>query len=258
MKNVFLFLMIVGIYACSNVSEPLFSNEANSIVKTADPSQTSDPNNPLLIDLKSSLELASYIAGRTILKDAEARDQILRLSNQNNGVIKLSYLFNEAIDTSFAEAFRTQFERLWSRPGGEDDRIRPIGYNIVLENIGINKSFNASHYEEYLIFLKELNCLEFYFPIALNVVENDKRITVVIHPLFFDRNENVGAELYKNHEGYNEGDYVLVDMDYVEYVGRSNNNLLVLRPFRSSINGNCDYPYEDFPVNDFINFLNIN
>lgn len=264
MKNLLLLILIMCIVSCS--SEPIENqieteNYSEKSIKSIGANMITAEN----IDLRSGLELASYFTGRALLNNEEARTQIINLSKIHNGVISLDILFDEdIIDTRFKLAFIDEFSKFALRPGDENG-IEPLFYRNLWDNsnnLMEEQGFNKINTQNFLIFLTEINCLEFYFPIVLDFKPLDMRMTVTVVRL--DSNEcfNFGGELYyefdKRGIKINRGNLVTVNESYVNNLKSNNNNLTILRPNRTvnDVYNYCDYPYDEYPVDDFTNFLN--
>lgn len=261
MKHLFFTIVVfIFLFSCSD-SEEIIDTKENSIeniqTRGFDNGKPTDPAILDRMDLRASLELASYIAGRTILKHEDARNYIVALSLENN-VLDVSTLIGRAAENPFKEKFHFEFLRLFSRPGVEDGGVEPIGFRASLGNIlDVEDEFRIDHYQEYLIFLAELNCLELFFPVPLSFNKDNMRITVTMPRLSGNEQSNIGGELYQTGiTKINAGHHLLVDTDYLFSLAHTDNNLLILRPVRT-IDEQCEYPtniYTNTDFNDFLNF----
>ena len=244
MKKLMMSLLLIAFYSCTqDVAEIEPIKVVNVTVNNSSINKVFTSQDLELFNY--NLRYASILAGSVILRNTAARDQILNLSRINNSVIRLADLL-ENNNSAFAIAFEVAFISNIGRPGGEDGTIgdligvpRGMADATVVATEYKNKSYSHQRYLNFLSDI-EFHCLEFYFPVDLNFNENDIRITVTTHPLFSEENQNNGIEFYQELDNYGTliraSKEVVVDEDYVRKSMHTNDNVLVLRPFREAPN----------------------
>lgn len=257
----FLFSLCFFIFSCQQEKD--FSlNEPNPAYQLSNAASTdSDQTESLEDDFERHLQWVSFITGRVLRYNEEARIEVNNLLSSNpvgDRSIDLNILLDER-DPSLLE-FNTHFRDALAlylfiiedngRPGLALD-IPPFAPDVPVEDSIILESIIGI--DDFMDYVLEENCVEVYFPKDM-VYVGLFEISTTAHPLRNDLS-NIG---YLRHYKPINGPFnpvlieeVTIDLSYVDL----NDNIIVARPVRTSLgSSSCAYQeYDD--IVDFTLFL---
>jgi len=252
MKKTFLLFLIILFFSCSsNVSTNI---DSTSIEKS---NQNTTHEN-----FNESLKLISYLTGRAVLNNVEAKIFIENLSqNSRDNTINFNTIINSNND--FSTAFNNEFiifiTGLESING--HNRPRPpirIDTDFVTgimnpdSNPDPDTNLNSEGYQFFMHIINQNN-IELYFPRPLFLENlNDTFFTehlfITKHPILEEL--PIGFDLWQDIEtGENSGEFLLFDTALLE---ATDTNIIVVRPSR-----NEEFRYENYNV-DFERFYHTN
>jgi len=206
------------------------------------------------LDLKSKLNIITYVVGATLIREIEAKNQIEDMLIIDNK-IDLSYLLFYSNSNEFRREYRYILLNLINF---NKNPIDPSGELEVDDFLGL-RDYNSSDTIDFDSFMTLFhnNCFELYFPVPLDLFNdyNNNLIIGIPHPLTmspFDLNQRPISEVIYPEEVSNVAIMELRDVNQ-NILQHNSKNIFVTRLSNSS--RACDYSEvgNDF---DFTSFLN--
>ena len=233
MKYTICFILAIFSFSCGVENHHISSDEIENISKRT----------TTYTEFETKMQWASFLAAMVLEENEDARIEFSNLINSQNKTISFKDIFTDPIKTpSIAPAFQDQFLELL---GYYSLYVCIIGKpeNVPMPPTATEDPTCIAYFLKYII---NDNCLEFYFPVELDLTPV-LPISSTAHPLT-SVNNNYGFKRQIKSGGIS----IVTEEDINPEYLTQNKDIIVTRPINNS-NGECDY--SEFGI-DFTLFLN--